>query len=132
MRRRVAPAGDRAGGPALERRAQVVDLADVDAAQGHDECAPPRLLLHQALGAQELERLAHRPAADVELAGDAGLDEMGAPRQAAGEDLGPQDVGRVLGERARQAQGRQAGEVGQAIRPGGGIAARLPARARPP
>ena len=117
MRRRVAAAGDRAGGPALERRAQVVDLADVDAAQGHHERAAPRLLLDQALGAQELERLAHGPAADVELAGDAGLDEMRAAGQAAGQDLGPQDVGRVLGERARQAQGGQAGEVGQAVRP---------------
>ena len=85
-------------GARLERGAQIVDLAYVGARETHDERAAMRLLLDEAFGAQQLEGLAHRPPADAELLGDAGLDEALTLREPAGEDLLADAIGDVFGK----------------------------------
>jgi hypothetical protein len=53
-----------------------------------------------AFGAEQLERLSHRPAAHVQLARNAGLDQPLAPDQATREDLVADAIGRILGQRS--------------------------------
>ncbi len=99
---RVLGPRDHAPGPALERGPQTVDLSDVVRREAHDERASAGLLLQEALGPEQLERLAHRPTADVELLGDLRLDEVLALLEPAVEDLFPDAIGGVLGEGTRR------------------------------
>ena len=95
------------GGATLERGSQPVDVTNVVGGQAHDERATPRLFVQQAFGAQELERLAYRAAADRELLGDLRLDQVLSLAEPAGQDLLADAVGGVLGERSRRGQRRQ-------------------------
>ena len=95
------------GGATLERGSQPVDVTNVVGGQAHDERATARLFVQQAFGAQELERLAHRAAADRELLGDLRLDQVLSLAEPAGQDLLADAVGGVLGQRSRRGQRRQ-------------------------
>jgi hypothetical protein len=66
----VSPLDYQARRPALDRRAQIVDLPYVFRRQLHDERPPSRLLPYQSLGCEPPERLPDRAAADLELPGD--------------------------------------------------------------
>jgi hypothetical protein len=70
---------------------------------------PPRLLVQESFGAQQLERLADRTATDVELLGDLRLDQVFPLFEPAAEDLFPDAVGGVLGEGTRGFQRPQGG-----------------------
>jgi hypothetical protein len=97
--RRVPHPGEVRGGPGLDGSAQVVDLADVGAAEGDDERPAARLLVDQSLRPEELERFPDGTAADPELVGDPRLHEMLAVAKATAQDLLSEDVSRILGQR---------------------------------
>ena len=103
----VTSSGEQTGGPALERGAKPIDLADVGGGETDDEGASPRLFLQQPLRAKQLERLTHRATADRELFGDLGLDEVFARAETPREDLLADPIGGVFGERAGRRQRSQ-------------------------
>src|SRR5581483_279140 len=74
-------------GEHLERLAHLVGLEELLLRQRADDRAAPRPDVHEPLGRQPPDRLADRPAADAELAGERRLLQLRPGRQAVGEDL---------------------------------------------
>ena len=103
-RGRILPAGEQPRGPPLDRRAQPVDLAHVLGGQTHHERPATGLLLQQTFRSQELERLADRAAADVELLRDPRLHQVLALGEPAGQDLLADAIRGVLGEGTRSVE----------------------------
>jgi hypothetical protein len=71
---------------ALDRRSELIDLADVVGLEANDERPASRLFLDEPLGPQELEGLPDGAAAHVELPRDPGFDQVLARPEAARED----------------------------------------------
>ena len=103
-RRGVLGAGDQSRRAALQRGAQAIDLADVVGAEADHEGPTAWFLVEQSLGPEELERLAHRSTADVELLGDLGFDQVLALPEPARQDLLSDPVGGIFGEGTRRLQ----------------------------
>src|SRR6187200_2257135 len=100
----VAITCERACGAAFEGGPEPVDVAHVVGRHAHDERAAARFLFEEPFRAEQLERLAHRAAADRQLLGDLRLDQVLALAEPAGKDLLTDPICGVLGERARRAQ----------------------------
>ena len=105
----VTSSGEETGGPALERGAKPIDLADVGGGETDDKGASAGLFLQEPLRSKQFERLAHRTTADRELFRDLGLDEVFARAETPREDLRADPIGGVFGERAGRRQRSQWG-----------------------
>jgi hypothetical protein len=112
----VAARRQQVRGPAFDRGAQVVDLADVLPIEQDDECAPAGRLVDEAFGRQHLERLADRAPADPQTGGQLRLDEVRPVAEVAGQDLLAQDLGGVRRQLPGHRDRRQVGQVAVRIR----------------
>lgn len=83
----------------FERRADLDQFLDGGGIEGCDTHAATRFVDHQAAGAQQLERLARRDVAGLELGGDMVLPQRRAGRQFAADDALAQHMGDPLGNR---------------------------------
>jgi hypothetical protein len=74
------------------------NLVEVVQRQLGDEAAAPRLDVHQALGGEDLQRLAQRRAADAEVGGERRLVQALPRNEVVAEDALAQEIDRLLAQ----------------------------------